>query len=73
MSENKTNKSYIAPAILIVIAVVGLLVGIGRCGFLQPAVRPAYDYGISGACCLLVGLALLITGLIWLNKRRNRL
>jgi hypothetical protein len=71
MTENRTNRSGVAPAILIVIAVVGLLLGFGRCGFLQPAVRPAEDYGISGAFFLVVGLTLLIVGLVWLNKRRK--
>lgn len=71
--KNENKKSNIAPAVLIVIAVIGLLLGIGRCGFLQPIVHPAEDYGISGASCLLLGLALLITGLIWLGNRRNRL
>jgi hypothetical protein len=73
MREDRTNRSNIAPAILIVIAVVCLLLGIGRCGFLQPVVRPAEDYGISGACCLVLGLPLLIVGLVLLNKRRKKL
>lgn len=73
MSENRTRRSSGGPAVLIVIAVVALLVGIGRCGFLQPMVRPALDYGISGAFLLVVGLVLLLVGFIWLSKRRKQL
>lgn len=72
MTGNGTNRSRVAPAILIVIAAFGLLLGLGRCGFLQPAMRPAEDYGISGAFFLVVGFALLLGGLIWLSRRRRK-
>jgi hypothetical protein len=52
-----------------VIAAVGLLLGIGRCGFLQPILKPADDYGISGSLLLFVGLVLLIIGYIWLTDQ----
>lgn len=52
-----------------IIAVVIMLIGVGRCGLLQPQIQPVYDDGISGAFCLVLGLALLITGLVWLTRR----
>lgn len=73
MPETNTKRTRTAPAILIVLAVIGLLLGLGRCGFLQPAVRPAEDYGISGLFFLLIGLTLLVAGLVWLRKRRRQL
>lgn len=74
MPESRRNKSKIAPTILIAISAVILLIGIGRCGFLQPVIRPVEDdYGFGGACCLVIGLTLLLVGFIWLSKRRNRL
>lgn len=68
----ETNKSTTAPAILIVLAVVIMLIGVGRCGFFQPLIHPRMDdYGLGGACCLLLGLALLINGFVWLTRRKR--
>jgi hypothetical protein len=72
MPESQSKKSTTPPAILIVIAVVIMLIGVGRCGFLQPMIHPVMDdYGFGGACCLVLGLALLITGFVWLTTRRR--
>jgi len=30
------------------------------------------DYGFGGACCLVVGLTLLIVGFIWFTDRRKK-
>ncbi len=70
MPEFQHKKSSTPPAILIAIAAVILLIGVGRCGFLQPMVNPVMDdYGIGGACCLVLGLTFLIAGFIWLARR----
>lgn len=72
MSEFQNKKSTAPPAILIVIAAVIMLIGVGRCGFLKPMIHGVYDdYGIGGACCLVLGFVLLITGFIWLARRRR--
>jgi|HubBroStandDraft_5_1064220.scaffolds.fasta_scaffold371792_2 hypothetical protein len=67
--KHKTKRPNSVGVILIVIAAVGLLLGIGRCGFLQPILKPADDYGISGSLLLFVGLVLLIIGYIWLTDQ----
>jgi hypothetical protein len=54
------------------VSAVILLIGVGRCGFLQPMIHPVMDdYGFGGACCLVLGLTLLIAGFIWLIRRRH--
>ena len=72
MPEAGNKRSTIPPTILIVVAVVILLVGVGRCGLLQPFVRPRMDdYGFGALCCVALGFGLFTAGLIWLIIRRN--
>ena len=72
MTEPHHKKSTTLPVILIAISAVIMLIGVGRCGFLKPMIHPVMDdYGFGGACCLVIGLALLITGLVWFTRRRR--
>lgn len=72
MPESQKKRSTTPPVILVIVSAVILLIGVGRCGFLQPMIHPRMDdYGIGGACCLVLGLALLISGFIWLERRRR--
>jgi hypothetical protein len=65
-------KSRTAPKVLITVSVAVILLGIGRCGFLAPAIKGTYDdYGIFGAFFIVTGLILLVSGIAWLNHRRT--
>lgn len=72
MPKPQNKKSTEPPAILMVLGAVIVLIGVGRCGFLRPVIHGVYDdYGIGGACCLILGFVLLIVGLIWFTERRR--
>jgi hypothetical protein len=55
------------------IAAVIMLIGVGRCGFLQPVIHGVtnQDYGASGALCLVIGFLMLVMAFIWLIDRRR--
>ncbi|HEY4010490.1 MAG TPA: hypothetical protein VGM11_10100 [Acidobacteriaceae bacterium] len=71
MSDQRQRKARDGPAITVVIGIVGLLLGLGRCGFFKPAMRPADDYGISGAVFFFVGFGLFVGGIFWFLDRRR--
>ena len=72
MPEPENKKSTAPPANLMALSAVILLIGVGRCGFLRPVIHGVYDdYGFGGACCLVLGLTLLITGFVWFTRRRR--
>lgn len=72
MPEGAAPKSRTGPKVLITLSAVGFLLGLGRCGFLAPMVKPVDDYGISGACCVIVSMAMLIGGMAWLSRIRSK-
>ena len=72
MTEPENKKSTTLPAIIMTVGACIMLLGVGRCGFLRPMIHGVYDdYGISGACCLILGFILLVVGLIWFTDRRR--